>query len=91
MMRAESGDHIVVHGRKVGDPDRSGVIVDVRGDNGAPPYIVRWDGDAGEHLLFPGTDAVITPAAPKKTAAKAKKTTAKKRAAKKSGRATATS
>lgn len=83
-MRARSGDHILVHGRKVGDPERSGVIVDVRGDNGAPPYIVRWDGDPGEHLLFPGSDAIITPAPPKQKAKKAaKKRAAKKAAAKK--------
>ena len=61
-MRAGSGDQIVVHGRKVGDPERTGVIIDVRGENGAPPYIVRWGDDAVEHLVFPGSDAAITPA-----------------------------
>ena len=59
-MQANSGDQIVVHGRKVGDSERTGVIIDVRGADGAPPYIVRWDGDPGEHLIFPGSDAVIT-------------------------------
>lgn len=62
-MQAQSGDQIVVHGRKVGDPERTGVIIDVRGTDGAPPYIVRWDGDPAEHLIFPGSDAVITPSA----------------------------
>ena len=61
-MRAHVGDHILIHGRKVGDPERNGVIIDVRGEDGAPPFIVRWEGDPGEHLLFPGSDAVITPA-----------------------------
>ncbi len=59
-MRAETGDQILVHGRKVGDPERSGVIIDVRGDDGSPPFVVRWDDDPGEHLIFPGSDAVIT-------------------------------
>ena len=61
-MRAGPGDQIVVHGRKVGDPERSGVIIDVRGEDGAPPYIVRWGDDPDEHLFFPGSDVAITPA-----------------------------
>ena len=58
-MWAQAGDQILVRGRKVGDPERSGVIVDVRGADGAPPYVVRWDGDQREHLIFPGSDAVM--------------------------------
>lgn len=58
-MDARAGDHIVVHGRRAGGPDRRGVIVDVRGERGSPPYIVRWDGDATEHVVFPGSDAEI--------------------------------
>ncbi|MFV2039331.1 MAG: DUF1918 domain-containing protein [Acidimicrobiales bacterium] len=61
-MHAEPGDEINVHGRRVGDRERSGVIIDVRGTDGAPPYIVRWDDDPGEHLIFPGSDAILTPA-----------------------------
>lgn len=61
-MHAEAGDKIFVHGRRVGDPERSGVIIDVRGDDGAPPYIVRWDNDPGEHMIFPSSDAVLMPA-----------------------------
>jgi hypothetical protein len=59
-MRAEKGNRIVVRGRKVGDTGRSGVIVDVRGSGGSPPYLVRWDNDPGEHLIYPGSDALIT-------------------------------
>ena len=44
-MRAKVGDRIRVPGRRVGDATRSGVVVDVRGDDGAPPFVVRWDGD----------------------------------------------
>jgi hypothetical protein len=59
-MRAKKGNRIVVRGRKVGDSGRSGVIVDVRGSDGGPPYLVRWDNDAGEHLIYPGSDALIS-------------------------------
>ncbi|MFQ5556041.1 MAG: DUF1918 domain-containing protein [Acidimicrobiales bacterium] len=62
-MRAEPGDQIIVRGRKVGDPERTGLIIDVRGTDGAPPYLVRWEGDEGEHLVFPGSDAFTQPAA----------------------------
>ena len=59
-MRAKNGDRITVHGHKVGDPERQGVIIDVRGSDGDPPYLVIWDKERGEHLVFPGSDAVIT-------------------------------
>jgi len=58
-MRAAIGNHIVVRGRKVGQRERRGLIVDVRGDGGAPPFLVRWENEAGEHLYYPGSDAVI--------------------------------
>jgi hypothetical protein len=33
----------------------------VRGEDGAPPYVVRW-GDGHEGLVFPGDDAHVLPA-----------------------------
>jgi hypothetical protein len=60
-MRALVGDRLHVHGRTVGLPDRIGKIVEVRGDDGTPPYVVRFE-DGHESLMFPGPDAVIEPA-----------------------------
>ena len=61
-MRAEVGDHLVVEGNTVGAPRREGDIVEVRGADGAPPYIVHWD-DGHDGMAFPGPDAhVIHPA-----------------------------
>ena len=57
-MRALVGDRLHVHGRTVGLPDRIGKIVEVRGDDGTPPYVVRFE-DGHESLMFPGPDAVI--------------------------------
>jgi hypothetical protein len=58
-MRAQSGDQIRVKGHRLGEPDRLGRVVEVRGRDGAPPFVVRWD-DAGHDVLFyPGTDALI--------------------------------
>ncbi|MFF5261041.1 DUF1918 domain-containing protein [Actinomadura viridis] len=61
-MNASVGDRLHVHGNAVGQPDRSGEIIEVRGAEGGPPYTVRFD-DGHTGLVFPGPDAVIeTPA-----------------------------
>jgi hypothetical protein len=57
-MQAEVGDRLHIHGHTVGDPDRMGEIVEVRGGAGKPPYLVRFD-DGHTRLVFPGPDAVI--------------------------------
>lgn len=61
-MRATIGDRLCVHGRRVGQPDREGDVVEVRGQDGQPPYMVRFD-DGHERLVFPGADCVVHPAA----------------------------
>ncbi|MFC6884709.1 MULTISPECIES: DUF1918 domain-containing protein [Actinomadura] len=63
-MNATVGDRLHVHGNVVGQPDRSGEIVEVRGPEGAPPYVVRFE-DGATRLVYPGPDAVIeSPEAP---------------------------
>ena len=57
-MRAMVGDRIHVHGRTVGSTDRFGEIVEVRGSDGAPPYVVRY-ADGHESLFYPGSDCVV--------------------------------
>ena len=57
-MRAGIGDRVHIHGRTVGSRDRFGEIIEVRGDNGAPPYLVRFP-DGHESLFFPGPDCVV--------------------------------
>lgn len=62
-MKAEAGDKIVIHGHEVGRKVRTATIVEVQGEDGAPPYLVRWDDDPHdqptEHLFFPGPDADV--------------------------------
>ncbi|MBE1537847.1 DUF1918 domain-containing protein [Actinomadura algeriensis] len=60
-MNGSIGDRLHVHGKIVGQPDRAGEIIEVRGDDGGPPYLVRFD-DGHETLVYPGPDAVIEPA-----------------------------
>jgi len=60
-MKASVGDVLLVHSRWVGHHNRVGEIIEVRGDDGSPPYVVRFE-DGHEALCFPGPDAVIEPA-----------------------------
>ncbi|WP_433462960.1 DUF1918 domain-containing protein [Spirillospora sp. CA-128828] len=61
-MYGKIGDRLHVHGNVVGQPDRTGKIIEVRGESGGPPYLVRFD-DGHETLVYPGPDAVIEPRA----------------------------
>lgn len=58
-MRAAPGDRIVIHGHRVGEPDRDCQVLEVRGPDGGSPYQVRWDDDGHESLFFPGPDATV--------------------------------
>lgn len=58
-MKAHVGDTITIRARKVGGAQREGVITAVKGADGKPPYRVRWTGDERDHLLYPGTDAIV--------------------------------
>jgi len=58
-MEAKVGDHLVVESNRTGTPRREGEILEVRGADGAPPYVVRWD-DGHEGISFPGPDAHVT-------------------------------
>jgi hypothetical protein len=57
-MNAAQGDRIVIRGRTVESSDRHGEILEVRGEDGTPPYFVRFD-DGHESVVFPGGDFVV--------------------------------
>ncbi|MGW3625066.1 DUF1918 domain-containing protein [Streptomyces sp. NPDC000880] len=57
-MQANVGDTLLVHGRTVGQHDRTAEVVEVLGQEGSPPYRVRFD-DGHEALLSPGPDTVV--------------------------------
>jgi len=58
-VQAKVGDRLIIQGRHLGEPDRRVEILGVRGPDGAPPYVVRWEDDGRESLFFPGSDAVV--------------------------------
>ena len=57
-MQASVGERLVIHGKQVGQPDRHGEILEVRGENGGPPFLVKFD-DGHETLLYPGADCEL--------------------------------
>lgn len=61
-MRARVGDWLVIKGRTNGLGDERGEVVEVKSDDGGPPYVVRWLRNDHETLVFPGPDAVIVSA-----------------------------
>lgn len=58
-MRAAPGDRLIVKGHHISEPDRDGEIIEVRGQRGAPPYMVRWAEDGHVGLFIPGSDASV--------------------------------
>lgn len=56
-MRARPGDHIVLAGERVDSPLRAGEVLSA-GDDGDPPYTVRWD-DGHTSTMFPGPGAIL--------------------------------
>lgn len=57
-MRADLGDKLIVNGLHVGEQDRQGVIIEIHGQHGAPPYLVRWQ-NGHESLFFPSTGTSV--------------------------------
>lgn len=62
-MDVKPGDHLLVRGHTVSQPDRNAEVLKVLGANGGPPYQVRWAEDGHEGLFFPGSDTLIEKAA----------------------------
>jgi hypothetical protein len=58
-MRAHAGDWIVVKSRAIDLPEQRGRIMEVRGAEGAPPFVVRWLADDHVSVFFPGPDAIV--------------------------------
>jgi len=59
-MHAQVGDNLIAESNKVGAAPRQGEILEVRGQDGGPPYVVRWS-DGHEGLVYPGADAHVVP------------------------------
>jgi hypothetical protein len=51
VMQAGVGDKLTVTGHGPGDEERQGEIIEIQGENGSPPYLVRWQ-DGTESVVF---------------------------------------
>jgi hypothetical protein len=56
---AHPGDRLIVRGHHTGEAQRDGEILQVLGEHGAPPYVVRWSDDGHESEVFPGSDMFV--------------------------------
>ncbi len=61
-MKAKVGDRLVVHGSHVDDPWRDGEILEVHGQDGDPPFLVRWSDNGHESIVFPGAGTEVVSA-----------------------------
>jgi hypothetical protein len=59
-MKANVGDQLWVESNAAEQHRREGEIMEVHGEEGGPPYVVRWS-DGHEALCFPGPDAHVHP------------------------------
>jgi hypothetical protein len=62
-MRAKVGDFLVVKGTTTEQHDQHAEILEVRAEDGSPPYVVRWLVTGQEATVYPGCDAVVVSAA----------------------------
>ncbi|HWU47101.1 MULTISPECIES: DUF1918 domain-containing protein [unclassified Leifsonia] len=58
-MQASVGDRLIVMSRSVAGKQRIGVIVEVHGNEGEPPYVVRWEDADHTAVVVPGPDAHV--------------------------------
>lgn len=56
-MRAKQGDWLIVEALHTGEVRRRGLILEVHGPDGSPPFLIRWSDGDHESLVFPGPDA----------------------------------
>lgn len=57
-MQAVAGDRLHFQSRTVGVAEHTALILEIRGDNGEPPYLVRHQ-NGHEAVVFPGVDAWV--------------------------------
>ncbi len=58
-MQASIGDRIIIAACHTGDPTHDCEVLEVRGPDGKPPYVVRWGDSGHEAILYPGSDAIV--------------------------------
>ena len=57
VLRARPGDRLVIRAHHTGEAEHDGEILEVLGEDGAPPFVVRWEADGHVCRFYRGTDA----------------------------------
>lgn len=55
----EPGDRLVITAHHQGERPRDAEVLEVRGADGGPPYLVRWEDTGQVSLHYPGSDAAV--------------------------------
>ena len=58
-MHANVGDRIIIHGHRIGEPDRDCEVLEAHGPDHTEPFLVRWGDSGHQALFFPGSDATV--------------------------------
>ena len=56
-LRVRPGDRLVITAHQQGGRPRDAEVLEVRGEDGGPPYLVRWQDTGRVSLHYPGSDA----------------------------------
>jgi uncharacterized protein DUF1918 len=59
VLHAAPGDRLVIRGHHVGEPSHDAEILETLGQDGAPPYLVRWEDDGRVSRIYPSSDAYV--------------------------------
>ncbi|MFV8050934.1 DUF1918 domain-containing protein [Mycobacterium sp. 48b] len=62
-MKAHVGDFLVVKGTTTDQHEQHAEILEVRAEDGSPPFVVRWLVTGHEATVYPGPDAIVVSAA----------------------------
>jgi hypothetical protein len=57
-MRAKPGDRLVIYAHHVGEPAQDAEILETLGDDGGPPFLVRWE-DGHVSRFYPSSDVHV--------------------------------
>lgn len=67
-MKGSVGDRIVIASSVVDRPAREGKIIEVRHEDGTPPFLVEWSESGRQALIFPGPEAHVVHVEPDRPA-----------------------
>jgi hypothetical protein len=59
VLRASPGDRLVIRGHHVGELPRDAEVLEVLGEDGGPPFLVRWEDDGRVSRFYPSSDAYV--------------------------------